>query len=593
MKAFKFIATILLVVALCTGISSCGGDEDLEQLPMDSVEIENSFWTNLGIKPDDFEHLNHFLTKDSVLLVAGLLNEHIWMGVYNPVTYKKLYEFKDEEVTKKETNMHIGYGEYANVALANISPMGIAPTENGFIAQMILHYGSIRQRVTFFKSDKLKKVTSIIDNNSPECQYLIKWHKETAIIGAENDWFCCKDNGDTLYVAKNGFRPDIGNYIATSYTDGIAIFGLNLSRTNYYPTGDIIWVTNVQPPFDVPENAKCTTVVLDSSSNKWKCKANLVFYDGTKKEHIFTINIDNGKLIGEDGKEEEEDIKVTGISLNETKIELDINETFQLIASILPENATNKNLIWSTSNEAVASVRGDGLVTAKSTGEANITATTADGGFSVTATVTVKKKQDDYASLIVGKWKKTTGDAVATHVTYKNDGTFEYTSTEETDYKEVGKWKIEGNKLYELFSDEEEYLISEIILLNSMTLTVKELEDDGVTPSNKIYSYQREGEYYDDEETNASLVGSWIYSNPAGNMEVLTFNADKTGSCKSIDIYDNTSNTDAFTYTLNEKEGKLIIDFGDGDPETYSYTISGNKLTLIEDGGRTEVYVKL
>lgn len=101
------------------------------------------------------------------------------------------------------------------------------------------------------------------------------------------------------------------------------------------------------------------------------------------------------------------------------------------------------------------------------------------------------KGQDDYASLIIGKWKMTSGDAVATHVTYKNDGTFEYTSTEDNSYKEVGKYKIDGNKLYKMFSDEDEWIINDILLLNSMTLSVQELEADGVTPTGQKYSYQR------------------------------------------------------------------------------------------------------
>ena len=101
------------------------------------------------------------------------------------------------------------------------------------------------------------------------------------------------------------------------------------------------------------------------------------------------------------------------------------------------------------------------------------------------------KGEDDYTSLIIGKWKMTSGDAVATHVTYKNDGTFEYTSTEDSSYKEVGKYKIDGNKLYEMYSDEEEWIINDILLLNSMTLSVQELEADGVTPTGKKYSYQR------------------------------------------------------------------------------------------------------
>lgn len=101
------------------------------------------------------------------------------------------------------------------------------------------------------------------------------------------------------------------------------------------------------------------------------------------------------------------------------------------------------------------------------------------------------KGEDNYASLIIGKWKMTSGNAIATHVTYKNDGTFEYTNTEDSSYKEVGKYKIDGNKLYEMYNDEEEWIINDILLLNSMTLSVQELEADGVTPTGQKYSYQR------------------------------------------------------------------------------------------------------
>ena len=40
-------------------------------------------------------------------------------------------------------------------------------------------------------------------------------------------------------------------------------------------------------------------------------------------------------------------------------------------------------------------------------------------------------------------------------------------------------------------SDEDEWIISDILLLNSMTLSVQELEADGVTPSGKKFAYQR------------------------------------------------------------------------------------------------------
>lgn len=93
---------------------------------------------------------------------------------------------------------------------------------------------------------------------------------------------------------------------------------------------------------------------------------------------------------------------------------------------------------------------------------------------------------------IVGTWKLTVDKGYThTHVTFTKDGTFSYTSTDELDYEEHGTYKIVDNLLYQMFSDEDEWAIGEILLLNSETLSIQDLDDDGVTPRGKPYSYQR------------------------------------------------------------------------------------------------------
>ena len=93
---------------------------------------------------------------------------------------------------------------------------------------------------------------------------------------------------------------------------------------------------------------------------------------------------------------------------------------------------------------------------------------------------------------IVGTWKLTVDKGYThTHVTFTKDGTFRYTSTDELDYEEHGTYKIVDNLLYQMFSDEDEWVIGEILLLNSETLSIQDLDDDGVTPRGKPYSYQR------------------------------------------------------------------------------------------------------
>ncbi|MBQ6081340.1 MAG: Ig-like domain-containing protein [Bacteroidales bacterium] len=69
---------------------------------------------------------------------------------------------------------------------------------------------------------------------------------------------------------------------------------------------------------------------------------------------------------------------VTSIVLNATELEMTLEETFTLVATVYPEDATNKDVQWTSSDAAVVSVQG-GVLTARATGTATITATAKDG----------------------------------------------------------------------------------------------------------------------------------------------------------------------------------------------------------------------
>jgi len=70
--------------------------------------------------------------------------------------------------------------------------------------------------------------------------------------------------------------------------------------------------------------------------------------------------------------------------------------TYQLTTIFTPFNAINRNVMWESSNEAVASVSEDGFVTALTPGTAVITATAEDGGFTDTVTVTVNAQRFEF-----------------------------------------------------------------------------------------------------------------------------------------------------------------------------------------------------
>ena len=113
----------------------------------------------------------------------------------------------------------------------------------------------------------------------------------------------------------------------------------------------------------------------------------------------YTINAIPYTLSGRNGEEGDDltvsfsivqpTVPVSGINVSPSTAEIAAGSTVQLTATILPSNASNKAVTWSTSDSGIASVNSNGLVSGNTPGQAIITATSADGGFTASATITV------------------------------------------------------------------------------------------------------------------------------------------------------------------------------------------------------------
>lgn len=86
----------------------------------------------------------------------------------------------------------------------------------------------------------------------------------------------------------------------------------------------------------------------------------------------------------------QDETAVIGVQLSKEKMTLKPEASKRLTATVLPENAANKNVTWSSSDENVAKVNKNGRVTAVAEGNAVITVTTEEGNFKASCKVTVK-----------------------------------------------------------------------------------------------------------------------------------------------------------------------------------------------------------
>ena len=80
-------------------------------------------------------------------------------------------------------------------------------------------------------------------------------------------------------------------------------------------------------------------------------------------------------------------VPVTGVSLNKTTLALDEGESESLVATVIPDNATNKKVTWKSSDTSVATVNASGKVTAQATGTVVVVVITEDGAEVATCTV--------------------------------------------------------------------------------------------------------------------------------------------------------------------------------------------------------------
>jgi len=150
-------------------------------------------------------------------------------------------------------------------------------------------------------------------------------------------------------------------------------------------------------PTGVLADASWPGVNMTNTGNGWYSytftnitSTNLIFNDGTSQTANLSRNktgwymnatwYDSNPGTG---------VAVTSVSLSPATASLSVGATQQLTPTVLPSNATNKAVTYSSNNTAVATVNSSGLITAVANGNATITVSTVDGNKTSTCAVTV------------------------------------------------------------------------------------------------------------------------------------------------------------------------------------------------------------
>ena len=143
-----------------------------------------------------------------------------------------------------------------------------------------------------------------------------------------------------------------------------------------------------------PVNADNKTLIWSSTDNSILDVDNYGNVTAKKRGVVFVKATSEDNPLAVDSCKVTVNQPVTGITLNHKSCELHkIGETIQLVATVLPEDASNKEVRWVSSNESVCMVA-NGTVVAVGYGTSVIIATTVDGNYMATCTVTVVEGAD-------------------------------------------------------------------------------------------------------------------------------------------------------------------------------------------------------
>lgn len=216
-----------------------------------------------------------------------------------------------------------------------------------------------------FETDTITADTTIYAKWTRTVKSILETNNEIPSSDSDNipesAWVC--NNGANLVLCKKLVNGDECLYIGSKNNDGI---GYEMTDLSVLIDGNYVFAFE-------------SYGVLTCHMTEGKFTS--ADYDGTGTDYA-TLSGTYEPAVS---------VPVTGISLDLINATLEVGDNFTLHTTITPDNATNNNVTWSSSNETIVTVDNDGKITANAFGTAIITATTVDGSKTATCTVTVNE----------------------------------------------------------------------------------------------------------------------------------------------------------------------------------------------------------
>ena len=298
----------MFVICSLLLLSSCDkdplmGSEEWEQ------ERRNNFYDYKVKNREGFDMLSitPCAYNEDTAFLTGIKNEKMWIGMFDNHTKEQLKEWNGTKTVERTIKIDKGYGE---TELFNVTAFDfrsdIYKTNWGFTAALsYLH----RENTLLTSSDIVSKDIFLLNGNE-----IIVYPLNYPAI-ANPYWFqgsifvlnmienctysiILSPDGKKIAEWKGNFVNGDFNPVPISYTEGIFIDRESdyfIIRYNYQ-TGKDVWKTSIPSLKGVEDNARINSTILEQSNSIWKYQFDITNYDGSKKQVIFTVDVETGEV---------------------------------------------------------------------------------------------------------------------------------------------------------------------------------------------------------------------------------------------------------------------------------------------------------
>jgi uncharacterized protein YjdB len=307
------------------------------------------------------------------------------------------YNIEPENTTNKEVEWTSDNTSVATVEDGNIT--AISPGEANIKVKV---KNTSKEAVCLVKVSPIeansisldKSDLSIMVGETASLSYVIEPENTTykeVVWSSDNDEVATVSNGEVTALSPGLAKIKVT--IKDTNTDAVCqvevmpipVSDVSLSHSNVeIVNGDTFQLNAIISP----SNATDQGLLWESSNTETATVSNGLITGLSPGEVVITVTTSDGGFTAT-CQVEVLPVPVESVSLNMTNLVLVADESSSLVATILPSNAANTNVTWSSSNPDIATVDNNGNVLAISNGATEISVTTEDGGYIAVCSVSV------------------------------------------------------------------------------------------------------------------------------------------------------------------------------------------------------------